>query len=130
MMNLIRQRSAGYKDLTVQDAHPLTSTLTVIDVRGLAEYHGDLGHIPGSASVPLERLIAAAKDWDKDTPLLVVCRSGRRSASACDALSRAGFSQVHNLAGGMLAWNQSGIGACSHHHPTLECDSTPTSEGA
>ena len=41
---------------------------------------------------------------DPDKPIVVVCRSGNRSATACALLSRQGFTQVYNLAGGVTAW--------------------------
>lgn len=81
----------------------------VIDVRSPAEFHGELGHVPGSQLVPLTTLTEAASSWDTSLPLLVVCRSGRRAAGACATLARAGFESVTNLSGGMLAWAAQGL---------------------
>jgi rhodanese-related sulfurtransferase len=43
-------------------------------------------------------------------PVVTVCRSGTRSAQAAVLLSRAGFGEVANLAGGMLRWHGEGFG--------------------
>jgi rhodanese-related sulfurtransferase len=49
----------------------------------------------------------AAKELDPGKPLLVYCRSGRRSAEAAAALVKLGFADVRNLEGGILAWGKS-----------------------
>jgi sulfur dioxygenase len=78
----------------------------VIDVREPQEYNGLLGHIDGAELVPLATVPAAAAEWSKEDPVLVVCRSGGRAATACELLQNMGFSEVANLDGGMLAWNK------------------------
>ena len=45
----------------------------------------------------------------KGKPIIAVCRSGNRSGSACGMLKKAGFENLHNLAGGMQAWEQAGL---------------------
>lgn len=83
----------------------------VLDVREPEEFVGELGHIQGSLLVPLDslqrRLPKLAGYLGR--PVTVVCRAGARSASACAILRHAGFSHVSNLAGGMLAWTESGL---------------------
>ena len=59
--------------------------------------------------VPLQTVPNAARDWDRDKPVLVICRSGGRSASAAMHLVDQGFTQVYNLRGGMLAWADAGL---------------------
>ncbi len=78
--------------------------LQVIDVREPAEFTGGLGHIPGARLVPLASLGARSAEIDKARPVVTVCRSGARSAQATVLLQKSGFSQVANLAGGMLRW--------------------------
>jgi rhodanese-related sulfurtransferase len=82
----------------------------VIDVREPEEFVGELGHIRGALLVPLDalqrRLPKLAGYVDQD--IVVVCRAGARSASACVMLEEAGFARVRNLADGMLAWNEAG----------------------
>ena len=76
----------------------------IIDVREPDEFTGALGHIPGAVLLPLGSLMQKAKDLPKERPLVIVCRSGARSAQATVLLRNAGFSKVANLAGGMLRW--------------------------
>lgn len=75
----------------------------MIDVRGADEYLGDLGHLAGAELVPLDRLAAACRAWDTQEQLVLVCRSGRRSAEASRFLAALGFHRVMNLEGGMQA---------------------------
>jgi rhodanese-related sulfurtransferase len=79
--------------------------LRVIDVREPGEFVGELGHIPGAELVPLGNLAKAAQSWDRNDEIVVVCRSGARSANAAVTLTRLGFSRVRDLRGGMLAYN-------------------------
>lgn len=79
-------------------------TLHIVDVREESEYHGELSHIHGAELVPLATLSERARDWDKDQPVVLVCRSGGRSAQGTVLLQKAGFEKVANLAGGMIGW--------------------------
>ncbi len=78
----------------------------ILDVREPEEFVGELGHIEGAVLVPLDslerRLPKLAGYVDRE--IVVVCRAGARSATAAAMLRRAGFAQVENLQGGMLAW--------------------------
>ncbi|NMF90747.1 MBL fold metallo-hydrolase [Aromatoleum petrolei] len=80
----------------------------VIDVRQPEEFDGSLGHIRGARLIPLDQLAARSGDIDAGRPVVAVCRSGTRSAQAVVMLQRAGFSEVANLAGGMLRWRAEG----------------------
>ena len=84
----------------------------LVDVREPAELlpaPGGLGHIAGVTALPLANLLEATRSWDRDTPIVLVCRSGNRSGKAALSLEAAGFTHVASLRGGMLAWP----------HPTL-----------
>jgi glyoxylase-like metal-dependent hydrolase (beta-lactamase superfamily II)/rhodanese-related sulfurtransferase len=76
----------------------------IVDVREPGEFNGPLGHVPGAKLVPLGTLNARAADLVKTKPVVVVCRSGARSAQATLMLGKAGFERVANLSGGMLRW--------------------------
>jgi rhodanese-related sulfurtransferase len=78
----------------------------VLDVRDEAEFAN--GHIADAIHIPvadLESRIAELKKY-KTKPLLVNCQRGARSAKACEILRKAEFTQVHNLHGGLDAWQQ------------------------
>ncbi|HEX4944173.1 MAG TPA: rhodanese-like domain-containing protein [Usitatibacteraceae bacterium] len=81
----------------------------VLDVRETAEFAA--GHLPRARHIPLgelgKRLDELARF--KDKPVIVTCRSGSRSGSACRTLRNAGFSNVHNLKGGVPAWEQASL---------------------
>jgi len=85
-------------------AEPTSGELLVVDVRQPEEWTGPLGHIEGAELVPLDTLGAAAS-WEHDKPIVVVCRSGKRSAAAARLLEEKGYTQVASLRGGMQAWN-------------------------
>jgi sulfur dioxygenase len=76
----------------------------IVDVRELDEFNGPLGHVPGARLIPLGTLADKAGSLDKGKPVVVVCRSGARSAQATLMLGKAGFDKVANLSGGMLRW--------------------------
>ncbi len=78
----------------------------VLDVREQSEY--DAGHVLNSRLIPLGKLKQRTGELEKhkDKPIVVVCRSGSRSATACVLLGKQGFSQTYNLAGGVLAWQK------------------------
>lgn len=86
-------------------------TVDLIDVRTGMEWNG--GHAVGARHVPLSRLDPAAvvsqRIGKTDDPIYVICASGGRSASACEAFHRAGFTQAVNVEGGTSAWSRAGL---------------------
>ena len=85
--------------------------LRVIDVRQMEEImHGT---VPRAEALPLHVLPAKVHELDKAEKLIMVCRSGARSAQACMFLQQQGFSNVFNLRGGMMGWVQSGFAPCA-----------------
>jgi rhodanese-related sulfurtransferase len=81
----------------------------LLDVREPNEY-AEI-HAPDAILIPLGQLktrfpeIAAYKD----VPIVVICRSGVRSAAATQLLQAAGYSLVSNIKGGILAWERAGL---------------------
>jgi rhodanese-related sulfurtransferase len=61
--------------------------------------------------IPLGQLAKRMAELEKykDKPIVVACRSGHRSASACRTLKKHGFEQAHNLSGGIIAWEQASL---------------------
>jgi rhodanese-related sulfurtransferase len=96
-----------YQDLTPSQLDTLGPEVRRIDVREPDEYSGPLGHLPRAELVPLGTLEAASASWPREEPLLLICRSGGRSAMAAKALARRGFRHLYNLVGGMLAVRES-----------------------
>lgn len=83
--------------------------LRVIDVREMHEIA--TGKMPKAEALPLGTLPAKVHELPKHEKLVMVCRSGARSASACQFLQKNGFSNVYNLRGGMMAWVGNGFPA-------------------
>lgn len=95
--------SHPYQDITPAQLDALGPEVRRIDVREPHEYTGPLGHLSGAELVPLGTLEMACASWPHEAPLLLICRSGGRSAKATLALAQRGFKHLYNLAGGMLA---------------------------
>ncbi|MDD5057088.1 MAG: rhodanese-like domain-containing protein [Sideroxydans sp.] len=83
--------------------------MRVIDVRQMEEIVA--GTVPRAEALPLHTLPVKVHDLSKEEKLVMVCRSGARSAQACMFLQQQGFSNVYNLRGGMMGWMQSGFPA-------------------
>lgn len=81
----------------------------LLDVRSTDEFKR--GHIAGARNIPTEQVAGRAGEIgkNKSNPVVVVCASGARSAAACAALRRLGYTQVMNLRGGIGAWEAAGL---------------------
>ena len=82
----------------------------ILDVREPDEFNGPLGHVPGAVLIPLGSLLERKGALSSEKPVVVVCRSGARSAQATLMLGKAGFGKVANLSGGMLRWRAQRFG--------------------
>ncbi|MFN2221743.1 MAG: rhodanese-like domain-containing protein [Chloroflexota bacterium] len=78
----------------------------VLDVREQSEY--DAGHIPGVVLLPLGQIPSRLGEIPTDKTVIVTCRTGNRSGQAVDFLRQNGFDNVHNMLGGIVAWEQAG----------------------
>lgn len=81
----------------------------IIDVRDDKEWQQQ--HIPGAIHIPLAELNNRLGELGayKNAKLVMQCRSGGRSAKATELLKAAGFANVSNMEGGILAWNKAGL---------------------
>jgi len=79
--------------------------LLVVDVRAPEELTSELGHIHGVTHVPMQVLLAEGlPDVPVDRAVVLVCRSGMRSAQCAAVLASQGYREVYNLVGGMMRW--------------------------
>ncbi len=78
----------------------------ILDVRQPEEWTA--GHIPDATLIPLGELASRVAEVPKDRQVVVVCRSGNRSAQGRDVLLGAGFPAVASMAGGMNGWTAAG----------------------
>jgi glyoxylase-like metal-dependent hydrolase (beta-lactamase superfamily II)/rhodanese-related sulfurtransferase len=81
--------------------------LTVLDVRENEEVQQSL--IKGAVTIPLGELNTKLSTIPTDKPIVTFCRSGRRSALAVDILKKSGLTDVANIKGGMLAWQDQSL---------------------
>ena len=79
----------------------------LFDVRPYPEFAA--GHIGGARLLPLDEISQRLGEIDRSRPVVLVCRTGKRSAQARETLAGAGFEQASELAGGVLAWQQAGL---------------------
>jgi rhodanese-related sulfurtransferase len=84
--------------------HP---NVVLIDVREPFEYSA--GYISGAKLIPLGQVPARVDEIPRDKTVIVTCRSGNRSGQAANYLRQQGFTNVHNMAGGVIAWQQAGF---------------------
>jgi rhodanese-related sulfurtransferase len=78
----------------------------ILDVRTSAEW--TQGHIPGSILIPLDQLSGRLSEVPRDRDVVVVCRTGVRSAQGLQILQQAGFTRAASMTGGMTAWQAAG----------------------
>lgn len=99
--------------ISVQEFAPLSRQggFDLIDVRSMMEFYEV--HAVGALSAPLDTLnpkaIMESRGAKASEPLYIICRSGGRSAQACQMFEKAGYSNVVNVEGGTLAWEQAGL---------------------
>lgn len=96
----------SYQQITQEAAKDMMDQqdVIVLDVREQEEY--DSGHIPGAVLLPVNAIgedSAAAVIPEKDSVVLVYCRSGNRSKTASQALADLGYTQVYEF-GGIRDW--------------------------
>jgi uncharacterized membrane protein YdjX (TVP38/TMEM64 family)/rhodanese-related sulfurtransferase len=87
--------------------------LTIVDVRNPDEFAGPLGHIAGARNLPLNDLPARMGELAgaRKRPIVLVCKTDKRSAKAAEMLRSAGFPDVQLLRGGMEQWQREAAAA-------------------
>jgi rhodanese-related sulfurtransferase len=77
--------------------------LTLLDVR--EEWELAVASVPGIVHIPMGQVAERLNELDRSRPVVVLCRSGRRSLEVAKLLQQNGFDAI-NLAGGILAWSR------------------------
>lgn len=110
LWSFVSDRVGGISQLgTLEATRLINEDAVVLDVREDSEWSA--GHIPNARHIPMSKLSARLGELEKlkGKPIIVSCRSGHRSARACAMLKKSGFENVHNLAGGIIAWEKANL---------------------
>ena len=93
------------KEITAQQAQQMLEggDAVLIDVREPVEYHEI--RATGASLIPLGAFQSRVNELPKDKDVLLICRSGGRSAQATLIAQQAGYERVYNVAGGTMAWS-------------------------
>ena len=96
----------SYQQITQEEAKEMMDTqeVVILDVREQNEY--DSGHIPGAVLLPvgtIDETTAAEVIPEKDSTVLVYCRSGNRSKTASSTLAELGYTNIYEF-GGINTW--------------------------
>lgn len=101
----------GGRGLSTTEATQLMNRkgAVVLDVRSSEEFAG--GHLPSARNVPLDDVEAKVAQVikNKAAPVLIVCKSGQRSARAQTVLRNLGYAEAFSLQGGQAAWQEAGL---------------------
>jgi rhodanese-related sulfurtransferase len=81
----------------------------ILDIRSANEYKS--GHIQGARNVPLNELTKKLESWSefKNRPVVLYCNTGTTTSRAVRLLKKAGFEQINNLEGGVVAWKEANL---------------------
>jgi len=100
----IPQLDVLYADIRRRD--PLRPA-TIVDVREANELVQV--RVAGALHVPFSEIGARLGELPRDAPLMILCASGNRSAAVTNHLIANGWSDVGNIAGGIIAWERAGL---------------------
>lgn len=99
---------ANRRRIAVGEVRPLQDTGAVLlDVRSREEFQA--GHAPGAKNIPVDQLAERLREIPTDRAIVTICRSGGRSARAAATLTAHGLRDVHDVHGGMTAWQRAGL---------------------
>lgn len=99
----IERSPEGIPEVSISWVAENKSSVRLVDVREKDEAASD-GIIDGVEVVPMGTVDDASKAWDKEIPVITICRSGRRSGRVALELEKLGFKRIASMRGGMVAW--------------------------
>lgn len=97
----------------VRAHHELARGAVLVDVR--EDFEWAAGHPPEARHIPLRQLPQRVHEIPAHRPVLVICRSGRRSAEAARALAQSLAAEIANVEGGVVSWRQAGLPLVTDH---------------
>lgn len=106
------KEKAKYSNITMIDSEEMKTVLKnkeaqLVDVRTVKEFNEN--YIEGAENIVFdEDFDQKLEGLQKDKPVIVYCRSGRRSAKCADILAKKGFKKIYDLKGGITQWMKQG----------------------
>lgn len=97
------------KDINADEAFDMLKNKQkyfLLDVRTKEEY--DEGHLENSVLIPVLELKERISEIPTDKPVIIYCRTGKRSSNAAKILEENGFMQIYNMLGGITEWIEKG----------------------
>ena len=106
LFDMFKSGAAGADEISYADlvAAMQAKSCTLIDVREPSEFTS--GHVAGAESRPLSSF--DPKTLPNDKPVILMCRSGARSAQALAKARAAGRADVRHYRGGVMGWAEAG----------------------
>ena len=105
------RRKSGSREIGAKDAVRMINdeNAIILDIREPGDYK--TGHIINAKNIPASRLSEDADNVivDKDRPVIVYCKSGLNSQSACGKLRDAGYTRVYCLKNGLFGWQEENL---------------------
>lgn len=114
LKKLIRLKFPRVQSITIADTRLESSDVLILDARSEAEYA--VSHLAGARHIDPNHPILG--EVEKDTPIVVYCSVGYRSANVAQQLEQAGFQSVFNLEGGLFEWANQGRSMVQNGQPT------------
>ena len=130
----VAQSEAADNLISPKEAHELLTGKNpplLVDVRTKAEFES--GHLKKALNVPVGEFAGGAYaekigEPAKDDPIIVFCRSGRRSGIAHDILIKDRYTNVKNVEGGMIAWKEAELPIVKEAESSVDETDKPASE--
>ena len=107
----VTESSKGGSGVSPQQATQLINTedAKVVDVRPKEEFRK--GHLPNAINIPSKDMQRRIGELDayKETPIILVCKTGTSAGASGAMLAKAGFKRLHKLRGGIMEWQNSSL---------------------
>ncbi|TFV97560.1 rhodanese-like domain-containing protein [Algoriphagus kandeliae] len=106
MFDFFKSKPKNYEDISVGEFHDLMlqKDTVILDVRTPGEFSS--GKLRGARNIDImsRNFVDQIKNLPKDKTYLVYCRSGNRSGQACEIMADMGFTNLKNMARGIMSW--------------------------
>jgi len=102
-------RARGVRELSATEAVQLINRkdARLIDIRNPERFKAQ--HITQSRNIPVADINQQITNWAKETPIILVCDTGRTTLRPAAELRKLGFTEVYSLQGGINSWRQAGL---------------------